>query len=310
MENRLDYKIYTYSTYLMVKFGEKIFRVGLSTGKSCPHRKENGGCIFCNPQTFTGEYQSRGLTIKEQFDNAVPRIKKACGDVKLLAYFQDETSTYGNLDFLKHKYDEALSHPEIVGLVVSTRPDYISKQVIRLLASYKVPVTIEIGLQTIHNKSLEYLNRGHTFMQVEKAIRMCGKAGLDVGVHVILGIPDETFNDMLNTIKWISSNKYIKQIKIHNLVVYKNTKLTQMKNIPFYSINDHIKNLGELIPYIRGDIAISRLFTSNIRRTQIAVGEYAGNKTKWMNTLRKYLYNNNLIQGGNTDIKYDFRKYY
>jgi len=310
MEERLEYRIFTYSAYLINKFGKKVFRVGLSTGKMCPHREKTGGCIFCNPSTFTGEYQSADLSIEEQFNDAIPRIKKACGDIQLLAYFQDETSTYGDIEFLKSKFDQAISHPEVIGLVVSTRPDYISKEVIELLASYKVPVTIEIGLQSIQNRSLEFLNRGHTFQQVEESIRMCGEASLTVGVHLILGIPGETFNDMLHTIKWVSSNKYINQVKFHNLVAYKNTKLADMKDIPVYTIEKHIENLGDLIPYLRGDIAVSRLFTSNIRRTQIAVDDYKGNKTKWMNELRKYLYQNDLIQGAETDVKYDYRLYY
>ena len=244
MEERLEYRIFTYSAYLLNKFGKKVFRVGLSTGKKCPHRSESGGCIFCNPNTFTGEYQSRNLSIDDQFKDAIPRIKEACGDVQLLAYFQDETSTYGDIEFLKSKYDQALSHPEIIGLVVSTRPDYINKEVIELLASYKVPVTIEIGLQSIHNRSLDFLNRGHTFEQAENSIRMCGEAGLTVGVHLILGIPNETFDDMQQTMQWVSSNQFIKQVKFHNLVVYKNTKLAEMKNVPVYKIEDHIKNLG------------------------------------------------------------------
>lgn len=310
MEERLEYRIFTYSAYLLNKFGKKVFRVGLSTGKICPHREKMGGCVFCNPTTFTGEYQSANLSIEEQYDDAIPRIKKACGDVQLLAYFQDETSTYGDIEFLKSKYDQALSHPEVIGLVVSTRPDYISKEVIELLASYKVPITIEIGLQSIHNRSLKFLNRGHTFEQADDSIRLCGEAGLTVGVHLILGIPDETFSDMLQTIKWVSSNKYIKQVKFHNLVVYNHTKLAEMKNIPLYTIEEHIKNLSELTPFLRGDIAVSRLFTSNIRRTQIAVDAYKGNKTKWMNELRKTLYRNNINQGDKTEVRYDYRKYY
>jgi len=126
---------------------------------------------------------------------------------------------------------------------------------------------------------------------------MCGEAGLTVGVHLILGIPNETYNEMLETVKWVSYNKYIKQIKFHNLVIYKNTTLAEMKNIPPYTIRDHIENLGNLIPYLRGDIAVSRLFTSNIRRTQIAVNRYRGNKTQWMNELRKILYKKNLNTG-------------
>ncbi|MCK4311649.1 MAG: radical SAM protein, partial [Candidatus Cloacimonetes bacterium] len=179
------------------KFGTRVFRVGLSTGIKCPHRIKTGGCIFCNPETFTGEYQTRNLSIKEQLKDAVPRIKESCGDVKLLAYFQDDTSTAGDIDLLKKKFKEALSHPEIIGLVISTRPDYVNDKIVELLCSFDVPVTIEIGMQSIHNKSLKFLNRGHTFKQVEKAVELCGNAGLTIGVHLIMGIPGESFENML-----------------------------------------------------------------------------------------------------------------
>lgn len=309
----MEYRIFTYSTYLKHRFGRKVFRVGLSTGVPCPHRVKTGGCIFCNSETFTGEYQAEGKSISEQLESAIPRIKRSCGDVALLAYFQDETSTAGSIEFLKKKFVTAISHPEVIGLVVSTRPDYINKKVVELLKSLKVPITIEIGLQTIHNKSLEFLNRAHTFEQVDAAIKLCGEAGLIVGAHLIMGIPGETENEMLQTIKYISSNKFIKQVKFHNLVVYKNTKIARLaktNEIELLSIPKYTEILANLLPYLRGDIVVSRLFTSNIRRSQIAIGEYPGNKTKWMNDLRKYIYKYNINQGSKTEIGYDFRKYY
>lgn len=313
MEQRLEYRIFTYSTYLMHRFGRKVFRVGLSTGITCPHRVKTGGCIFCNSETFTGEYQAQGKTIKEQLTDAIPRIKDSCGDVALLAYFQDETSTAGSIEMLRQKFTEALSHPEVIGLVVSTRPDYVNEEVVELLKSFNVPITIELGLQSIHNKSLEFLNRGHTFEEVNEAIELCGKAGLNVGVHLIMGIPGETQNDILKTIEYITSNKYIKQVKFHNLVIYKHTEIARLAvegEIELLSIPDYIEILANLLPHLRGDIVVSRLFTSNIRRTQIAIGEYPGNKTKWMNELRKYFYNHNINQGSETNMEYDFRKFY
>jgi radical SAM protein (TIGR01212 family) len=310
MEERLEYRIFTYSAYLQKKYRRKVFRVGLSTGIPCPHREQTGGCIFCNAETFTGEYQSQGLTVKQQLADAVPRIKESCGDVKLLAYFQDDTSTAGEIDFLRKKFEEALSHPDVIGLVVSTRPDYVNNEVVELLNSFEVPVTVEIGLQSIHNSSLRFLNRGHDFQHVEKAIKICGKSGLNVGVHLIIGIPGETFDDMLETIQYISANKYIKQVKFHNLVVYKNTKLAEITKkwkIPTLQIPKYIEMLANLLPYLRGDIVVTRLFTSNIRRSQIALGDFTGNKTKWMNELRKYIYKNNIFQGSETEIEYDFK---
>ena len=309
----MEYRIFTYSTYLKHRFGRKVFRVGLSTGISCPHRIKTGGCIFCNSDTFTGEYQAQGKTIKEQMAEAIPRIKESCGDVALLAYFQDETSTAGSIEMLKEKFADALSHPEVIGLVVSTRPDYVNEDVVQLLKSFNVPVTIEIGLQTIHNKSLKFLNRAHTFEDVDSAIELCGKAGLDVGVHLIMGIPGETENDMLKTIKYISSSQYIKQVKFHNLVVYKHTKIARLAEegeIELLPIPRYIEILANLFPHLRGDIVVSRLFTSNIRHSQIAIGEYPGNKTIWMNELRKYIYKHCINQGSETDVEYEYKKYF
>jgi len=303
MEQKLEDRIFTYSTYLKRKYDRKVFRVGLSTGIKCPHRIEQNGCIFCNPNSFTGEYQSENLSIKEQLEKAIPFVTESCGNVDLLAYFQDETSTAGNFSKLKEKYSQALSHPKIIGLIVSTRPDFVNEKIVKMLSSFDVPVTIEIGLQSVHDKSLKFLNRGHDFEQNKRAIDLCGKAGLEIGVHLIMGIPGETFEEMLETIKNISSNKFINQVKFHNLMIYKNTKLAEMYEkgqISIFKIEDYIKILGNLLPYLRGNIVISRLFTSNILNTHLTIGDFKGNKTKWMNFLRKYIYKNNIIQGSET----------
>jgi len=307
-KNRLEDRIFTYSDYLKKKFNKKVFRLGLSLGRPCPHRIKEGGCIFCNPQTFTGSYQSKGLSIREQLEVAIPIMQKSCGNVDFLAYFQDETSTAGSIEFLRSKIYEAIQHPKIIGLVLSTRPDYINDEVIDLLNEINIPVTLEIGLQSIHDKSLKFLNRGHSFDDTSRIIQKSGEFGLDIGVHVIIGIPNEDQTEMIETIKYISSEKYIKQIKIHNLVIYKNTKLEQIakKNkLKTLSISDYLEVLPELIINLRGNIAISRLFTSNILRNQIAVNEFSGNKTKWMNELRKKMIHKNYIQGMKTKLLYN-----
>jgi len=304
MEEKLGNRIYTYSNYLLRKFGRKVFRVGLSTGIPCPHRVRNGGCIFCNPQAFIGDYQN-SVSVPKQLEKGMELIKKGCGDVKFLAYFQDETSTAGDVKFLFEKFSQSLKNPDILGLVVSTRPDYINEKIVKMLASFEVPVTVEIGMQSIHEKSLKSLNRGHSQKQTEKAIKMCGEAGLEVGVHLILGIPGENFTEMINTIQNISTNKFIKQVKFHNLVVYKNTKLAEIMkktSIPILTIEEYIVILGNLLPFLRGDIVITRLFTSNILNSYLTVGNYRGNKTKWMNSLRKFIYKNDIVQGSETEI--------
>jgi len=307
MKKKLENLVFLYSSFLKKRYGIKVFRVGLSTGLTCPHRISTGGCIFCHPETFTGEYQSAGLSIEEQLNKAVPRIKNTCGAVKLLAYFQDETSTAGEIDYLDKKFKSALQHPDIIGLIVSTRPEYVNQKIIDLLKSYNLPVTIEIGLQTVKEESLIFLNRGHDLNDVKKALNLCEKNRLNLGVHIIIGIPGETIEDMQNTIRFISSCPTIKQVKFHNLVVYKHTPLAsiyQQNKFEILNIDEYISTLCQLLPYLRGDIVISRLFTSNIRRTQIAIGEYSGSKPEWLNKLRLALIQQNIFQGCKTATPY------
>ena len=304
---QLEDLIFSYSTYIHQIFHEKVFRVGLSIGIDCPHRIQTGGCIFCNPDTFTGEYQRANISIDEQFRIAIPRIHNSCGKVKLLAYFQDETSTACSVDFLRRKMDQAMSYTDVVGVVVSTRPDYISQNHIDFFQTLSYPFTLELGLQTVHNKSLNWLQRGHSFEQVDKIINKCGDAGIEIGVHLILGIPSESFEEMRETVTYVSNNSFIKQIKLHNLVVYKNTLLEQMmlnKKCKLLSIKEYIELLSELIPHIKGDKVISRLFTSNIRRTQVALNHLEGNKTKWMNWLRLLMEEKKYKQGSKTALSY------
>jgi hypothetical protein len=308
MKTRLEERIYTYSNYLKQKFGRKIFRVGLSTGIPCPHRHNSGGCVFCDPHTFTGDYVRKKLTIQQQLQQAIPKIKKSCGDVGLMAYFQDETSTAGNLTELRQKFSAALVHPEVYGLVLSTRPDFLDVETVKMLKQLSKPVTIEIGLQSIHNSSLEFLNRGHTFQQAHAAIELSGKYGLEVGVHLIMGIPGENFSNMLETVKYVSQNDNIKQVKFHNLVVYKGTKLAHMlKTKDIISIDNYIDILANLLAYLKGNKVVARLFTSNIAGSQIAIGDLHGNKTKWMNWLRKKMIARKIIQGCKTDLTYNGR---
>jgi len=307
MRRTLESRVYTYSQYMKQKFGRKVFRVGLSTGIPCPHRISTGGCIYCNPETFTGEYQYQNLTVEQQLEKAIPRIIKNCGDVGLLAYFQDETSTAGAPDLLNRKFKEAIEYPGIMGMIVSTRPDHVDQEIIDLLKSYEVPVSLEIGLQSINDKSLLYLNRGHKAEAVKQAVDLCSKNEIDLGVHIITGIPGEDLEDMTRTIEFINSRQIIKEVKFHNLVIYKDTsleKLYQENKITPLTLEEHIDILSELLSCLRGDKVVSRLFTSNIRRSQIALGNYEGSKPEWLNRLRLLLIEKDIVQGCRTELTY------
>ena len=131
---------------------------------------------------------------------------------------------------------------------------------------------------------------------------------MEIGVHLIMGIPGESFKEMKETIEYVSSNEYIKQVKFHNMMIYKNTKLAEMYKrgqISIFKIDEYIKILGNLLPILRGDIVITRLFTSNILNTDLTIGDFKGNKTKWMNSLRNYIYRNYIIQGNETKTRFE-----
>ena len=296
---QLSELIYTYSSAMQAKYGEKVFRVGVSTGIPCPHR-EAGGCLFCNPRTFRGAYQGENLSIEEQLEQGIAILKQNSKAKSFIAYFQDETSTAGDLDYLADLFRRAIDYPGIRGLVVSTRPDYINKEVCQMLTSLQQPVSVELGLQSIHNKSLEFLRRGHTQADSSRALEMCREWGIEAGVHLILGIPGESFADMRETIEWVSRNCGIKEVKLHNLVVYAGTDLAKMwqaGEVEQMPIDEYIEILSELIGWIRQDIVISRLFTSNILHNDLGVKPMPGNKTKWMNQLRLELIRKGYRQG-------------
>jgi uncharacterized protein len=291
--------IYTYSSAMQAKYGKKVFRVGVSTGIECPHRKA-GGCLFCNPRTFRGSYQDENLSIEEQLEQGIAILKQNSKAKSFIAYFQDETSTAGDLDYLSDLFRRAIDYPGIRGLVVSTRPDHINKEVCQMLTSLPQPVSVELGMQSIHDKSLKFLRRGHTQADTARAVEMCREWGLETGVHLILGIPGESFADMRDTLKWVSNNSGIQEVKLHNLVVYAGTdlaRLWQSGEVEQMPIAEYIEILSELIGWIRQDIVISRLFTSNILHNDLGMAAMEGNKTKWMNQLRLKLLEKGYKQG-------------
>lgn len=308
---KIEDMVLTYSTYLKKKYGRKMFRIGLSTGISCPHRQRGGGCIFCQPHTFSNSYPS-GISVREQLTQTIPTIQNKCGDVGLIAYFQEDTSTAGSPEKLREVFLQALDAADIKELVISTRPDYLGHEVLEVLKSIPCDVTVEIGMQTLHQKSLNYLKRGHDFDCVHQAIESCGKAGLEVGVHLMIGIPGETLDDMQQTFHYISDNNYIKQVKLHNMVIYKNTKLYEEylhDKIKPLSIDEYIWLLRVLIQYLRGDIVLTRLFTSNLSRDGSAVGDIVGTKIQWTQKLARELSENNIVQGCKTALAYNSIKW-
>ena len=213
-------KIYKLSTYYKDKYGFRVFKVGLSTGIECPKRANSSeSCHFCVKNTFidTGleshscngriHQSHKSYNITEQINYLIKKLKQKVKAEGFVAYFQDNTSLYGEPALLFSMFSEAAEHPDILELIISTRPDFLPIEILDKLTYLKKPVTIEIGVQSVNDKSLLFLNRGHTQEENQKAIDILMKYSFRIGVHIILGIPGETLKDIDKTITWINKMK-------------------------------------------------------------------------------------------------------
>ena len=224
----------TYNDALQKKFGCKVYKVSIDGGFTCPNRdgtKGCGGCIFCDASGSSSRTNIPSVSITEQVLNNIKVRRRRYGAEKFIAYFQSFTNTYAPLKHLKALYDEAIqAHPDIVGLAISTRADCIDREKIAMIASYqsRLPyVAIEYGLQSIHEKTLQLLNRHETHEDFLRAIRLTQEFGLDHCAHVIIGLPNETREDLLETARSIAENK-IQGVKIHYLVAMEGTPLAKL----------------------------------------------------------------------------------
>jgi len=302
MRLRLEERVNTYGSHLKQKYGRRVFRAGISTGFDCPHRKEKGGCVFCLPETFTDSEIKTDMSPLEQLELIVPKIKKGCGVDKVLAYFQDNTSTAANPEKLRKIFANALQHSDVIGLIISTRPDAIDEDVLEMLISLQTDICLEIGVQSIHQKSLDLLRRGHSMKEVERAIRLTEEYGVELGIHLILGIPGESLEDMIETVQYFNTKKSVTQLKLHNLIVFEGTELSQfdreiLSRIPTYE--EYVELLGKIVPYIGKDKVISRFFTSNLARSGSAIDAFPGVKRNWLSRLESHFNECDVFQGAN-----------
>lgn len=239
-----------YSEYFKNYFGERIQKLSINAGMNCPNRDGTiayGGCTYCNNDAFNPSYCDSKKTIHQQITEGIEfHAKRYRRAKKYLAYFQTFSNTYAPLSKLKEIYNEALSFPEVVGLVIGTRPDCINTEKLRYLKelSEKYYVIVEYGVETINNKTLSRINRGHTYEQSVEALQMTANAGIKTGAHFIFGLPGETKEEMLDSVKLISSLP-LTTIKFHQLQIIKNTVLakeyyTKQFDFPQFSLDEYI----------------------------------------------------------------------
>lgn len=225
-------RYYTLNHFLRWRFGQRVWKVSVDGGFRCPNvdgSKGKGGCVFCSIDSFSPSRRQGTGSITEQLDEGGRRVALRYGVHRVLAYFQPATNTYAPVQRLRELYEEALAHPAVVGLCIGTRPDCVPNEVLDLLAelSQRTWLSVEYGLQSGHDRSLDWMNRGHHFDAFLDAVQRSRQRGLEIGAHLILGLPGETRDDMLATAKAVA-RLGLNSVKLHNLYVARGTRLAAM----------------------------------------------------------------------------------
>lgn len=218
-----------YSNFLRNKFNNRVQKLSLNVGFTCPNRdgsRGTGGCTFCNNKTFNPDYCEPGMSIANQLETGMSFFRTRYPDQLYLAYFQAYTNTYGPLDQLKQMYEEALNHPGIIGLVVGTRPDCLPDELIEYFAQLQKDyyVVVELGIESTNEETLKHVNRGHTFEETREAILKLNKVGLPIGGHLIMGLPGES-NEVMLSHADVLSELPLNYLKLHQLQYVKGSAL-------------------------------------------------------------------------------------
>lgn len=284
---------YSFNRYLRERFGCKVYKISINGGFTCPNRDGTlgtGGCIFCSAGGSGDFAESPELSITQQIENGKKRVRKKIKNGKYIAYFQAFTNTYAPAEILRKKFTEAIDHPDIVMLSVATRPDCLPDEVIDLLKELNEikPVSVELGLQTIHEKSAEYIRRGYDLSCYDRAVSRLKAAGLNVVCHIILGLPGESKTDMLQSVDYACKSG-IDGIKLQLLHVLRGTDLAKdyeagkFETLSFEAYLDIIKSCVEIIPK---DIVIHRLTGDGAKKDLIAP-LWSADKKKVLNAISR-----------------------
>ena len=294
-----------YSSFIKSTFGERVQKISLDIGFSCPNRdgsKGYGGCTYCNNNTFNPDYCEPTKSIKEQLEQGIAFFGKKYNSIHYLAYFQAYTNTYSDLDSLKKMYEEALNVDGVIGLVIGTRPDCISDEVIEYLSflSKKYFISLEFGVESTNEKTLLSVNRCHTFEETKATFEKCKNKGFHLGAHIILGLPGENKQDLLNHAFEVSKLP-IDTLKIHQLQIVKNSVMAiqykrNPENFNLFTVENYIEFIAEFITHLRPNIIIER-FTSETPSDLLIAPKWGLKNFEMVAKIDSYLAKNNLWQG-------------
>lgn len=289
------------SEYLKSIFGERVYKISIDGGFTCPNRDGTvgrGGCLFCN-EKGSGEHTRQG-SIREQIEKGIEYARLAKKGEKYIAYFQSFTSTYAPIERLKSRYREALVDDSVVGLAIATRPDCIDDEVckaIKEVAGDRL-VWVELGLQTANEDTAKIINRGYDNTIFEKAVNLLKNNGIQVVVHLIAGLPNEGRKDFLDSVRYIA-DKDIDGIKFHSLYVEEGTALAKLYDSGSYapiSREEYVKSVCEAIAILPKRIVVHRV-TGDGEKSKILAPLWTKDKKKNLNAITKYLTEHGIEQG-------------
>ncbi len=281
-------RYYQFSEYLKERFGCKVYKVTIDAGFTCPNRDGKlgwGGCTYCNNMGFSANSRRSLIPIREQIEQGMVFMRKRYKAEKFIAYFQAYTNTYAPIETLKTNYDAALEFDDVVALSIGTRPDCAPEPVLDLIESYQTTrdVWVEYGLQSIHDKTLQVVNRGHDYSTFLDALERTKRRGLKVCVHVILGLPGESHADMMATAQAVGQMD-IESLKIHLMHVLKDTPIEKELNegrFKTLEFDEYVNLVCDFLEYIPQRISIQRLTADGPRSILLA--------PKWATQKRKIL---------------------
>ena len=293
----------SFSKWIRDRFPFRVQKISVDAGFSCPNRDgsiSSGGCSFCDNRTFNPSYCNRTLSIGRQSSDGKAFFARKYPDMKYLAYFQAYSNTYASLDTIRGRYEEALACDDVVGLVVGTRPDCISDELLDYLErlNRQTFLTVEYGIESTCDATLERINRGHTFECSRRAIAATHDRGIVTGGHIIVGLPGESAADIIRQAESISLTK-LDILKIHQLQIIRGTRLAEeylAKPFHVFSVDEYIRTIGEYIQHLRKDIVIER-FVSQSPKGLLLAPDWGLKNYEFTNRLNNYLRERNIRQG-------------
>ncbi len=304
--NGTDKRYNQFSQYLKNKFGAKVYKITLDAGFSCPNRDgtiSNAGCIFCDDGGSFSQAHSNLLSIEEQVQTGAETLKKRFKAEKFMSYFQAFSNTYKPVGELEMIYTASLNHPDIVGISIGTRPDCVDNSKLDLISSFKEDyyTWIEYGLQSVHDKTLLKINRGHDYKCFLEAYEKTKAKGINICLHIILGL-FETYEEMMETAKTIAKLEP-EGVKIHMLVALEGTKIAdyyRSGELSFMSEDEYVSTVCDFLEYLPPKTTIHRL-AGNGLKSELVAPRWIGKKLDCLNKIDREFLRRDSFQG----VKYN-----